>query len=225
MGREEMPAEPQRRTVFRRARFSISPKTNRYLCPEGKLLRPQGRFNSKNKRGFMAYRYEAKISDCAPCIRKPECCPEIRATVADCYGEWKIPRFWRFGKRWPAKRHKRNTVGAARCRVLSRVDQKQAGSAAVSRARFSESADGNALGLLYLQLATLDSLKQAPSNSRSHLTRKLQDHKYLSAIIRPEKNCCWSNPAAPRGFFHSFNHKDAVPKIARTENASATRRD
>ncbi len=29
-----------------------------------------------NKRGFVAYRYEAKIGDCAPCIRKPECCPE-----------------------------------------------------------------------------------------------------------------------------------------------------
>jgi len=24
----------------------------------------------------VAYRYEAKISDCAPCNRKPECCPE-----------------------------------------------------------------------------------------------------------------------------------------------------
>ena len=73
-------------------------------------------------------------------------------------------------------------------RVLSRVDQKQAGSTAVSHARFSESADGDALGLLHLQLATLDSPKQVPSNSRSHMSSKLQDHKQLAATtIRPEQ--------------------------------------
>jgi transposase len=56
--------------------FVFQPETNRYVCPEGHLLRPQGRFNNKKKRGLVAYRYEAKISDCQPCIRKPECCPE-----------------------------------------------------------------------------------------------------------------------------------------------------
>ena len=52
------------------------PETNRYVCPEGKLLRPQGRYHNKKKRGLMAYWYEAKFSDCQPCVRKPECCPE-----------------------------------------------------------------------------------------------------------------------------------------------------
>ena len=56
--------------------FVYQPETNRYVCPEGKLLRPQGRFTNKKKRGLVAYRYEAKISDCEPCIRKSECCPE-----------------------------------------------------------------------------------------------------------------------------------------------------
>src|SRR5712664_2331585 len=56
--------------------FLYQPETNRYVCPEGKLLRPQGRFAYKKKRGLVAYRYQAKSSDCAPCIRKPECCPE-----------------------------------------------------------------------------------------------------------------------------------------------------
>ena len=66
-------------------------------------------------------------------------------------------------------------------RVLSRMDQKQAGPAAVSCPRFSEGADGNALGLPHLQLATLDSPKQVPTHSRSHLRRKLQDRKQLAA--------------------------------------------
>ena len=56
--------------------FVYQPETNHYVCPEGKLLRPQGRHNSKKKRGLVAYRYQAKMSDCQPCARKPECCPE-----------------------------------------------------------------------------------------------------------------------------------------------------
>ena len=59
--------------------FIYQPETNRYICPEGKRLQPQGRFHNKKKRGVMNYRYEAKISDCEPCIRKPECCPENRS--------------------------------------------------------------------------------------------------------------------------------------------------
>src|SRR5258708_25869855 len=55
--------------------FVYQPETNRYVCPEGKLLRPQGRHNNK-KRGLVIYLYEAKFSDCQPCIHKPECCPE-----------------------------------------------------------------------------------------------------------------------------------------------------
>src|SRR5713101_3349250 len=55
--------------------FVYQAEKNCYLCPEGKLLRPQGRHNKK-KPGLVAYRYEAKSSDCQPCARKPECCPE-----------------------------------------------------------------------------------------------------------------------------------------------------
>ncbi len=76
MGREEMPSGATAPNRLPPSAFLYQPETNRYLCPEGKLLRPQGRFNRTNKRGFVAYRYEAKISDCAPCIREPECCPE-----------------------------------------------------------------------------------------------------------------------------------------------------
>jgi transposase len=56
--------------------FIFQPETNRYVCPEGKPLRSQGRFDNKKKRGLIVYRYEAKFSDCQPCVRKSECCPE-----------------------------------------------------------------------------------------------------------------------------------------------------
>src|ERR1035437_384340 len=56
--------------------FVYQSERNLYLCPEGKWLRSQGRHNNKRKRGMVAYRYEARFSDCQPCVRKPECCPE-----------------------------------------------------------------------------------------------------------------------------------------------------
>jgi len=55
--------------------FIYQPESNRYFCSEGKWLRPQGRHNNKKNRGLIAYRYEAKFSDCQACVRKPECCP------------------------------------------------------------------------------------------------------------------------------------------------------
>jgi transposase len=56
--------------------FIFQPETNRYVCPEGKLLRPQGRFNHKKNQGRTVLRYEAKSSDCEPCARKSQCGPE-----------------------------------------------------------------------------------------------------------------------------------------------------
>jgi transposase len=58
--------------------FVYQQETNCYVCPGAKLLRPQGRHNTK-KRGLVAYRYEAKISDCEKCVLKPECCPDNRS--------------------------------------------------------------------------------------------------------------------------------------------------
>ncbi len=76
MGREEMPSGATTPNRLPPSVFVYQPETNRYICPEGKLLRPQGRHNNKKKPGLVAYRYEAKISDCQPCVRKPGCCPE-----------------------------------------------------------------------------------------------------------------------------------------------------
>jgi transposase len=53
--------------------FLYDSETNRFRCPEGKLLRPQGRRNKGP--GAVYHRYEAKAEDCLPCPRKPECCP------------------------------------------------------------------------------------------------------------------------------------------------------
>jgi len=76
MGREEMPSGATAPNRLPPSAFVYQTETNRYVCPEGKPLRSQGRFNNKKTRGLMAYRYEAKISDCESCMRKPECCPE-----------------------------------------------------------------------------------------------------------------------------------------------------
>jgi Transposase DDE domain len=76
MGREEMPSGATAPQRLPPSAFVYQGETNRYVCPEGKLLRPQGRYHNKKKRGLMAYWYEAKFSDCAACLRKPQCCPE-----------------------------------------------------------------------------------------------------------------------------------------------------
>jgi transposase len=76
MGREELPSGTTAPQRLPPSAFVYQAETNRYVCPEGKLLRPQGRYHNKKKRGLMAYWYEAKFSDCRACLRKPECCPE-----------------------------------------------------------------------------------------------------------------------------------------------------
>lgn len=76
MGRQEMPSGTTAPHRLPPSAFVYQPESNRYVCPEGKLLRPQGRYRNKKKRGLMAYWYEAKFSDCQSCGRKPECCPE-----------------------------------------------------------------------------------------------------------------------------------------------------
>jgi transposase len=58
--------------------FQYQPESNCYVCPEGKLLRPQGKYHGKKKAGLAAYFYEAKLSECQACLRKSECCPENR---------------------------------------------------------------------------------------------------------------------------------------------------
>jgi transposase len=58
--------------------FVYEPETNRYVCPEGKRLHPQGRHSGNKRRAIVAYHYKAKTSDCQDCARKPECCPGNR---------------------------------------------------------------------------------------------------------------------------------------------------
>ncbi len=74
MGREQMPSGVTTPHRLPPSAFVYQPETNQYVCPEGKLLRPQG--SHKNKRGLVIHIYEAKFSDCQPCVHKPQCCPE-----------------------------------------------------------------------------------------------------------------------------------------------------
>ncbi len=57
--------------------FIFQPETNRYVCPEGKFLRHEGRL--KKERGLVSRRYLARAKDCQVCARKPECCPGNRS--------------------------------------------------------------------------------------------------------------------------------------------------
>lgn len=57
--------------------FIFQPETNRYVCPEGKFLRHEGRL--KKERGVVSRRYLARAQDCQICARKPECCPGNRS--------------------------------------------------------------------------------------------------------------------------------------------------
>jgi len=79
MGRQEMPRGTTAPHRLPPSAFVYQAETNRYVCPEGKLLRPQGRDNRPKRRGLIAYLYQAKFSDCQPCHRKLECCPENRS--------------------------------------------------------------------------------------------------------------------------------------------------
>jgi transposase len=76
LGREETPSGATAPQRLPPSAFVYQPESNRYVCPEGKLLRPQGRFHNKKNQGLTVFRYEAKSSDCEPCARKSECCPE-----------------------------------------------------------------------------------------------------------------------------------------------------
>lgn len=53
--------------------FVHDPERDCFVCPEGKLLRFEGRHTKK--KGLTYYRYEAAWQDCQGCARKPQCCP------------------------------------------------------------------------------------------------------------------------------------------------------
>lgn len=56
--------------------FVYQPERNRYVCPQGKFLRYEGRHTQQ--RGLTQYRYQAPPQDCENCIHKPQCCPGNR---------------------------------------------------------------------------------------------------------------------------------------------------
>jgi transposase len=74
MGREEMQSGATIPNRLPPSAFVYQPETNRYVCPEGKVLHPQGR--RQKRPGLIHYRYEAKAEDCQTCPGKPECCPD-----------------------------------------------------------------------------------------------------------------------------------------------------
>ncbi len=173
MGREETPSGATAPNRLPPSAFVYQPETNRYVCPEGKLLRPQGRYHNKKKRGLVAYLYEAKFSDCQPCHRKPECCPENQSHGRGVLRLEETAAVVAFRKKM-ASEEAQSAISPPRKSggVLPRVDQEQAGPAAVPRTRSGESAERDALGLPHVQLATVDSFEQTTDDSCSPLKRE-----------------------------------------------------
>jgi transposase len=74
MGRDEMQSGATTPGRLPPSAFLYQPESNCYVCPEGKLLRPQGR--RRKRPGLIYNHYEAKAEDCQSCPRKAACCPE-----------------------------------------------------------------------------------------------------------------------------------------------------
>lgn len=55
--------------------FTYHAEQNHYLCPEGKVLRYEGR---EKQNGATRYRYRATATDCQSCPLQPLCCPDSR---------------------------------------------------------------------------------------------------------------------------------------------------
>lgn len=65
---------PQREAGrFARENFQYDPPADRYLCPAGQALVPQGR---QDKRGETHIRYASRAADCRDCPLKARCLPE-----------------------------------------------------------------------------------------------------------------------------------------------------
>jgi transposase len=73
MGWEEMPSGRTAPHRLPPSAFLYDREQDRYLCPEGKFLRYEGRLRVEP--GVISYRYEANRKECESCVRKSECCP------------------------------------------------------------------------------------------------------------------------------------------------------
>ena len=93
----------------------------------------------------------------------------IRGEAAGCCVCKKARRCWPSGKKWPARKRKAISPSWKGRGVLPRMDQKQIGPAAVSRARSKQSSHGAVVGLPYLQPAALDPSGQAKNDSCTKL--------------------------------------------------------
>ena len=112
--------------------------------------------------------FEARFEDCQTCTRKPECCPDNRLhgrSVAQLEGSFLVAEF---RKKMASEEAEIPSPGKNRG-ILSRVDQEQAGAAAISCERPGKGANGNALGFSHRQPATVDPPKQAPVYTSSHM--------------------------------------------------------
>ena len=60
---------------YEASKFVYDAATNKYVCPQGKHLRYDAKYESH---GTMRYRYKASKQDCQACPVKDQCCPRTR---------------------------------------------------------------------------------------------------------------------------------------------------
>ena len=60
---------------YEASKFVFDAETNTYVCPQGKHLRYDAKYESH---GSMRYRYKASEQDCQTCPAKDQCCPRTK---------------------------------------------------------------------------------------------------------------------------------------------------
>ena len=88
MGREEMPSGATAPNRLPPSAFVYQAETNRYVCPEGKLLRPQGRHTSKEARARSPISTRLNSVTANLAAANPNAARKIRAMAA-AYCGWK----------------------------------------------------------------------------------------------------------------------------------------
>jgi hypothetical protein len=130
--------------------FQYQAESNCYVCPEGRLLRPQGEYHGKKKPGLLAYFYEAKISECLAGNRKSECCPENQSHGRGLVRKIENAAVLAFREKMASEQ------AQAQYRLRGRVVEfchawikNKLGATAISRARHAQSGHRTSLGMLH----------------------------------------------------------------------------
>jgi hypothetical protein len=101
MGREEMPSGATVPNRLPPSAFLYQPKRIVIYVQKASCCDRKGVSTTRTSEvsWLIATRLESATARLASA--NPSAAQKTRAAAVDCYGEWRIPQFWRFEKRWP----------------------------------------------------------------------------------------------------------------------------